>query len=41
MFQTSSTRIFTAPMKEKIKIFHLRGGMDYKNLGPLHRAGMR
>jgi flavodoxin len=39
-FQTGIDKNFTAPMKEKIKIFHLRGGMDYKNLGPLHRAGM-
>jgi len=31
---------FTEEMRGKIKIFHLRGGMDYKALGVMHRAMM-
>jgi flavodoxin len=31
---------FTEEMRGKIKIFHLRGGMDYKNLGMVHKAMM-
>ena len=25
---------------EKIKVFHLRGGIDYSQLGPIHKAMM-
>lgn len=33
-------RSFTSEMKEKVKVFHLRGGMDYKKLSILHSLGM-
>lgn len=31
---------FTPEMRAVIKIFHLRGGMDYKALGTMHKAMM-
>ena len=31
---------FTAEALSKIKIFHLRGGIDYKNLGFIHKGMM-
>lgn len=31
---------FTPEMHAKVKTFHLRGGVDYKKLSPLHRAMM-
>lgn len=31
---------FNDEMKEKIKIFHLRGGIDYKKLGFVHKTMM-
>ncbi len=30
----------TEEMKDKIKVFHLRGAMDYSKLSPLHRSMM-
>lgn len=35
------TRCFTPYMAEKIKLFHLRGGMDYSKLTPIHKAMMK
>lgn len=32
---------FDDEMKEKIKIFHLRGGIDYKKLGLVHKTMMK
>ena len=34
------SRSFTAEQLEKTKLFHLHGGMDYKNLSMIHRAMM-
>ena len=31
---------FTVELQAKIKIFHLRGGMDYKKLGVIHKGMM-
>lgn len=33
-------RDFSPEMKERIKVFHLRGGIDYSNLGLLHKSMM-
>ena len=33
-------KILTPPMGEAVEIFHLRGGIDYARLGPVHRAMM-
>ena len=33
-------RIFTPEMLENICFFHLRGGMDYRNMRPVHKAMM-
>ena len=34
------SKALTPDMLEKIKIFHLRGAMDYSKLGPVHKAMM-
>ncbi len=39
-FQSVIDKNFTQEMKSKIKIFHFRGGMDYKKLGMLHKTAM-
>lgn len=31
---------FTSELRAKTKFFHLRGGIDYKKLGPVHKAMM-
>jgi len=36
----SLNKVLTAPMQQKIKVFHLRGGMDYAKLNPMHRGMM-
>ena len=36
----SLAKVLTSPMQEKIKVFHLRGGMDYSKLGMAHKAMM-
>lgn len=33
-------RNFSPEQKEKMKVFHLRGAMDYGKLGPVHRGMM-
>lgn len=33
-------KILTSQMQEKIKMFHLRGGIDYSKLGFVHKAMM-
>jgi menaquinone-dependent protoporphyrinogen IX oxidase len=33
-------RNFSPEQREKIKVFHLRGAMDYSRLGPVHRGMM-
>lgn len=33
-------KVLTAQMQEKIKLFHLRGGMDYSKLNLAHRSMM-
>ena len=33
-------RVFTGRMRERIKVFHLRGAIDYSRLGPVHRSMM-
>jgi menaquinone-dependent protoporphyrinogen IX oxidase len=33
-------KVLTEEMQEKIKVFHLRGAMDYSKLSPLHRTMM-
>lgn len=33
-------RVLTPEMREKIKIYHLRGGMDYANMNFIHRTMM-
>jgi len=33
-------KVLTEEMQEKIKVFHLRGGMDYSKLSPMHRTMM-
>jgi menaquinone-dependent protoporphyrinogen IX oxidase len=38
--RNSLNKVFTAQMQEKIKVFHLRGAMDYAKLGPVHKAMM-
>lgn len=43
--QTDYTKLkdllFTKEMQDKIKFFHLRGGMDYKNLSFIHNQMMK
>jgi hypothetical protein len=39
-FAAIRNRHFTPEMLDKIKIFHLRGGIDYAVLGPVHRVMM-
>lgn len=34
------TKVFTPAMLERIKLFHLRGGMDYAKLSLVHRGMM-
>jgi menaquinone-dependent protoporphyrinogen IX oxidase len=34
------SKVLTSEMQEQIEFFHLRGGIDYRTLGPLHRAMM-
>lgn len=36
----SLNKVFTAKMQDKIKVFHLRGGIDYAKLGFIHKAMM-
>lgn len=36
----SLNRVLTAPMREKVKIFHLRGAIDYRKLGAADKAMM-
>jgi flavodoxin len=36
----SLTKIFTTQMQEKIKVFHLRGAIDYAKLSPIHKMMM-
>lgn len=38
--KSSLSKVLTAPMQEKIKVFHLRGAIDYARLGPIHKAMM-
>lgn len=33
-------RNFSPEQREKLKVFHLRGAMDYSRLGPVHRGMM-
>lgn len=33
-------KVLAPPMQEKIKVFHLRGSIDYSKLGPVHKAMM-
>lgn len=33
-------KVITSEMKEKIKVFHLRGGIDYSKLGFIHKTMM-
>lgn len=34
------TKVLTSEMQEKIKFFHLRGGIDYSKLGWIHKVMM-
>ncbi len=36
----SLENVLTPQMREKIKLFHLRGGIDYSRLGVVHKAMM-
>lgn len=36
----SLDKLLTAQMRDKIKVFHLRGAIDYAKLGPVHQAMM-
>lgn len=36
----SLDKLLTPQMQEHIKVFHLRGGMDYSKLSPVHKAMM-
>lgn len=38
--KASLKKVFTHQMEEQIKIFHLRGGIDYSKLGLVHKAMM-
>lgn len=38
--KNSLNKVFTTQMQERIKVFHLRGAMDYAKLGPVHKAMM-
>lgn len=38
--KTSLNKIFTSQMREKIKVFHLRGSINYAKLSPVHKAMM-
>lgn len=38
--KSSLEKVFTAQMQEKIKVFHLRGAIDYAKLGPVQKAMM-
>ena len=40
IFKPIVEKNFTVEMREKIKFFHLRGGMDYKKLGIIHKRMM-
>lgn len=40
IFKPIIEKNFTVEMREKIKFFHLRGGMDYKKLSIIHKAMM-
>lgn len=33
-------KVFTPQMEKRIKVFHLRGGIDYAKLNPVHKAMM-
>lgn len=39
-YSTIINKNFTAELLSKTKLFHLRGGIDYKQLGPVHRTMM-
>ncbi len=36
----SLNKVFSPAMKEKVKVFHLRGGIDYATLGIVHKSMM-
>jgi menaquinone-dependent protoporphyrinogen IX oxidase len=36
----SLCKVFTDEMQDKIKVFHLRGAIDYKKLGMIHKSMM-
>ncbi|MDO4306634.1 MAG: flavodoxin domain-containing protein [Eubacteriales bacterium] len=38
--QTALTKVFSPEMQDKIRVFHLRGGIDYSRLTPVHKAMM-
>lgn len=38
--QKSLSKVFTAEMQEKIKVFNLRGAIDYEKLGIVHKSMM-
>ena len=40
MIMQDAARAFTPEMLENICFFHLRGGMDYRNMRPVHKAMM-
>ncbi|WP_312642231.1 flavodoxin domain-containing protein [Hydrogenoanaerobacterium sp.] len=40
-FGTILERNFTEEMRSQIRIFHLRGGIDYKKLGFIHKTMMK
>lgn len=39
-FRPVIERSYPAEVRERARFFHLRGGIDYKRLGPLHRSMM-
>lgn len=39
--KNSISKILSVEMQDKIKIFHLRGGIDYKKLNFVHKAMMK
>ena len=38
--KNSLNKVFTAQMQERIRVFHLRGAIDYAKLSPVHKAMM-
>lgn len=38
--RNSLNKVLPSQMREKIKVFHLRGAIDYSQLGPIHKAMM-